>query len=68
MEHTAQSLNPATLPPQPMGLVEDTSLWPDTAQAALAEVRRELDRWCREHDWPSATNSWIAEEAVRRCW
>jgi len=42
--------------------------WPAEAKEALREVLGELDGWCRRHDWPRLTNSWIAEEAVRQGW
>ena len=34
----------------------------------VRELLRELERWCRKHDWPHTTNAWVAEQAVRQCW
>jgi hypothetical protein len=36
-------------------------------RAACRDVLRQLDAWCRSHGAPSGLNSWIAEEAIRRC-
>jgi hypothetical protein len=42
--------------------------WPDTASTEYRRLLRELNSWSREHGWPMSSNSWIAEEAVRRSW
>jgi hypothetical protein len=42
--------------------------WPDEAGREYSRLLRELNSWSRDHDWPMSTNSWIAEEAVRRSW
>ncbi len=42
--------------------------WPDDADQAYNDLLRELNSWCREHGCSMVTNSWIAEEAVRRTW
>jgi hypothetical protein len=42
--------------------------WPDDADRAYNDLLRELNNWCREHGCSMVTNSWIAEEAVRRGW
>jgi hypothetical protein len=42
--------------------------WPDDANHAYDDLLQQLNSWCREHDCPMVTNSWIAEEAVRRSW
>ena len=41
--------------------------WPATDQDSYREVLEKLDAWCRAHDAPKSLNSWVAEEAVRRC-
>lgn len=38
------------------------------ARVAQHHVRRELDRWCRDHDFASSGNQRLAEEAVRGAW
>jgi hypothetical protein len=68
MEHATQTLSPITALPQPVGLPDDRGQWPSEAQTAFNEVRRELDRWCRKHDWSPSTNASIAEEAIRQSW
>ena len=40
----------------------------EQADAEYRRIQRELDAWCRKHDWPSTLNSWVAEEALRQCW
>jgi hypothetical protein len=30
------------------------------------EIVRQLDAWCRSHDWPGFLNAHLAEEALRR--
>ena len=42
--------------------------WPDDAGREYRRLLRELNSWSRDHDWPMSTNSWVAEEAVRRSW
>lgn len=49
-------------------LPEERTEWPNGADREYHRLMRELNAWSREHDWPMATNSWIAEEAVRRSW
>ena len=47
-------------------LAQADLIWlPGGSQSRLL---RELNSWSRDHDWPMSTNSWIAEEAVRRSW
>lgn len=60
--------NGAKFIPAIEALPSDTAEWPEDAGRAYAELLRELNSWCREHDCPMVTNSWIAEEAVRRSW
>ena len=55
--------------PHPLEVLpENRTEWPDDANEAHRRLQRELDRWCREHDWPMVTNSWVAEEAIRQGW
>jgi hypothetical protein len=55
--------------PQPIALLpEDRTEWPEQARKAFHDVQRQLDRWCRQYDWPTSGNAWVAEEAVRRSW
>ena len=42
--------------------------WPRDAMSAYHQLVRELNRWCREHDYPTGHNHWVAEEAVRQSW
>ena len=49
-------------------LPEERTEWPDNATSEYHRLLRELNSWSREHDWPMSSNSWIAEEAVRRIW
>ena len=49
-------------------LPEEREQWPEDAALEYKRLLRELNSWSREHDWPMAGNSWIAEEAVRRSW
>ena len=41
--------------------------WPSDERDSYREVIGELDAWSRRHDQSKSLNSWIAEEAVRRC-
>ena len=41
--------------------------WPSVEQESYREVLGELDAWSRRYDASKSLNSWIAEEAVRRC-
>ena len=50
------------------GLPNDRAKWPEEASTIYRQILGELDGWCRHHDWPKSTNSWVAEEAVRRSW
>jgi hypothetical protein len=59
---TSESPRPATLLP------EDRTEWPEQARKAFHDVQRQLDRWCRQYDWPTSGNAWVAEEAVRQSW
>ena len=68
MEHPALSADGHDMTPPPALLPGDRSDWPEPARAAFHDVLRQLDRWCRQHDWPTAGNAWVAEEAVRRSW
>lgn len=54
--------------PAMRALPEDRNRWPREAGEARERLLWELNRWSRDHDWPSTLNSWIAEEAVRREW
>jgi hypothetical protein len=68
MEIVAEN-NGAQNYPYPLEVLpEDRTEWPDGAGNAHRQLLRELDRWCREHDCSMVTNSWVAEEAVRRGW
>jgi hypothetical protein len=49
-------------------LPQDRSRWPNAARLAHRELLGELDRWCRQHDWPTFENTTIAERAVREVW
>jgi hypothetical protein len=49
-------------------LPSDRSQWPQQARQAYHQLLRELDRWCRQHDWPMTSNTAVAEEAVRQAW
>jgi len=48
-------------------LPENRHDWPLDDQVSYREVLGELDAWSRRHDASKSLNSWIAEEAVRRC-
>ncbi len=63
---TARKMAPAI--PHVEALSEQRNEWPDNATKEYLQLLRELDAWSREHDWPMSSNSWIAEEAVRRSW
>ena len=60
--------NGAEFIPAIEALPADRAEWPEDAGRAYIELLRGLNSWCREHDCPMVTNSWIAEEAVRRSW
>jgi len=49
-------------------LPEERAEWPNDAGRAYDFLLRDLNAWCREHHCSMVTNSWIAEEAVRRSW
>lgn len=68
MQTTAHIRPQACLPAGPAGLPGDRAEWPDDARASFRELVGELDRWCRDHQWPPSGNARIAEEAIRRCW
>jgi hypothetical protein len=68
MEHSVSEPNWIQIPPLQRELPADISDWPEKARAALRDVSRELDRWCRHNDWPMATNAGLAEEAIRQAW
>jgi hypothetical protein len=58
-----------TTPPAAANILPDErEEWPDTASREYRRILRELNSWSRAHDWPMSSNSWIAEEAVRRSW
>jgi hypothetical protein len=61
-------LDPPHMIPAVSALPEDRQQWPREADDACNQLRRELDRWSRDNDWPHSCNSWVAEEAVRRAW
>lgn len=67
MEHAIDSRD-RPHPSTSLVLTSSRAEWPAEAKAAIRDVNRSLDAWCRTHDWPTATNSWIAEEAIRRGW
>ena len=60
--------NTATVSPAVEMLPEDRTEWPHDASREYSRLLRELNSWSRHHDWPMSTNSWVAEEAVRRSW
>jgi len=68
MEHATAETGAIEAPPQAGFLPENRSEWPDDARTVFRQLVRELDRWCRQHDWPARHNAWIAEEAVRKSW
>jgi hypothetical protein len=68
MEHPALSAGTREAPRPATLLPADRSEWPEPARTAFHDVLRQLDRWCKRHDWPTATNAWVAEEAVRQSW
>jgi len=68
MENTAVVVVPTGSAPHGAGLPDDRSDWPDPAVAAFRDLQRDLDRWCRKHDWPPTENASVAEQAVRQCW
>jgi hypothetical protein len=49
-------------------LPDDRAEWPDDAGREYRRLLRALNSWSRDHDGPMSSNSWIAEEAVRRSW
>jgi len=49
-------------------LPSERAEWPNDAGREYSRLLRELNSWSRDHDWPMSSNSWIAEEAVRRSW
>ena len=67
MEFTAE-LEILRSVPAVEALPDDRAEWPDAADREYHRLMRELNTWCRDHDWPMTTNSWIAEEAVRQGW
>jgi hypothetical protein len=62
-EHNAEAVFPAV-----EALPNERTEWPDDAGREYGRLLRELNSWSRDHDWPTSSNSWIAEEAVRRSW
>ena len=62
-EHSATPVFPAI-----EALPEDRAEWPADAGREYGRLLRELNSWSRDHDCPMSTNSWVAEEAVRRGW
>ena len=62
-EHNAVTVLPAV-----EVLPQNRAEWPDEAGKEYSRLLRELNSWSREHDWSMSSNSWIAEEAVRRGW
>ena len=50
------------------GLPDDRSQWPTDAFDSYRRILRDLNHWSRENDFPLATNTWVAEEAVRQSW
>ena len=49
-------------------LPDEREEWPVAASTEYRRLLRELNSWSREHDWPNSSNTWIAEEAIRRSW
>ena len=68
MKQAVESSDPVTVGPRLHRLPSDRTEWPAEARQAFLEVLGELDRWCRQHHWPSTGNGWVAEQAVRQCW
>ena len=68
MEHQACAVGTIGSPRPAAVLPEDRTEWPEQARNAFHDVLRQLDRWCRNHDWPTSRNAWVAEEAVRQSW
>jgi hypothetical protein len=68
MDYSAVATYPLEAPGQSSVLPHDRSEWPEQALWAFRDVLRQLDRWCRQHDWPTSGNAWVAEEAVRQSW
>jgi hypothetical protein len=61
----------APLPPRTgraMELRSGSCSLPQEARAALRELQRQLDGWCRDRGWPTSLNGWVAEAAVRQVW
>lgn len=48
-------------------LPDDRQDWPSATQDSYRDILGELDAWSRRHDASKSMNSWIAEEAIRRC-
>ena len=63
VEHNAEAVSPAV-----KTLSSERAEWPDEAGREYGRLLRELNSWSRDHDWPMSSNSWIAEEAIRRSW
>ena len=68
MKETVESNDRSPGRPRSRGLPDDRTDWPPDATRAFVEILGELDRWCRQHHWPSTGNGWVAEQAVRQCW
>ena len=68
MNDTAAATSVTETPLHPSELPDERSEWPEQARAAFRDVLRQLDRWCREYDWPTSRNSLVAEEAIRQSW
>ncbi len=68
MDRHADVRTPPTAAPGGLELPRDRRDWPLEARAALRELLRELDLWCRRRDWPATNNDWVAETAVRQAW
>jgi hypothetical protein len=55
--------------PRPTALLpQDRTEWPEQARKAFHDVLHQLDLWSRQHDWPTSSNAWVAEQAVRQSW
>jgi hypothetical protein len=67
MENIAEH-NGARVFPAIEALPVEREEWPDDADRAYKDLLRELNNWCRERGCSMVTNSWVAEEAVRRSW
>jgi hypothetical protein len=64
---TDTAMSPSTVEAGSRGAADSESL-PFDARVAQHNVRRALDRWCRDHDFATSGNQQLAEEAIRQVW